>query len=316
MSYFPKIMARQLDLHEPEDYFFVQSNALESLETLNLTGCRSLSFLDPSSIPPLAALKHLNMSNIATMTMMPDWIVRLTALQTLNLGCNDALTRLHESMGQLQSLCTLDLSWCLSLTNLPESINQLKSLSSLDLSYCDALTMLPESMTRLISLCTLSLYRCKALERLPDSLGQLKSLCKLNISSCSTLSELPDSLGHLSSLNALFASHCNSLTRLPESLGKLTSLRLLDLNWSPITRLPLSFAFLPDNLQLCLPSRYCLVFPPEEVRHLGIPAVRNYLLRHNHPLKMFLLILAARRRRIRHLPAELWVLMLEEYFDV
>ena len=57
------------------------------------------------------------------------------------------------------------------------------------------------------------------------------------------------------------------------------------------------------------------VFPPADVVEAGMPAIREFLLAHYHPLKILLLILAARRRRMRHLPAELWVLIREEFFS-
>jgi hypothetical protein len=45
----------------------------------------------------------------------------------------------------------------------------------------------------------------------------------------------------------------------------------------------------------------------------GLPAVRRFLLNHNHPLKILLLVLAARRHRMRHPPSEVWQLMHDEF---
>ena len=58
-----------------------------------------------------------------------------------------------------------------------------------------------------------------------------------------------------------------------------------------------------------------MVFPPTDV--VESPAmITMFLRRHNHPLKILLLILAARRRRIRHLPAEIWELVYTELINM
>jgi len=72
-----------------------------------------------------------------------------------------------------------------------------------------------------------------------------------------------------------------------------------------------SFAFLPDDFWVPVYNLHALTFPPRTVAGRGIPAIRAYLLAHNHPLKIMLLILAARRRRARHPPPELWGLIFE-----
>lgn len=46
-----------------------------------------------------------------------------------------------------------------------------------------------------------------------------------------------------------------------------------------------------------------------------MPATKAFLFQHHHPLKMLLLILAARRCRMRHLPPELWVLIRDEFLS-
>ncbi len=102
------------------------------------------------------------------------------------------------------------------------------------------------------------------------------------------------------------------MTGLPESLGQLMALATLDLNnCDRVKRLPLSFAFLPDTLRLL--SLQSLVFPPASISGEGMPAIKAFLLMHHQPLKSLLLILSARRRRMRHLPPELWVLIRDEF---
>jgi hypothetical protein len=113
-------------------------------------------------------------------------------------------------------------------------------------------------------------------------------------------------------LKNLDVSGCNSLTGLPESLGRLSSLETLSLvDCHKLTKLPLSFAFLPDTLKFA-PSQ-SVVFPPACTMDEGLPAIKAFLLNRHHPLKMLLLALAARRRRMRHLPPELWMLIRDEF---
>jgi len=76
--------------------------------------------------------------------------------------------------------------------------------------------------------------------------------------------------------------------------------------------LPLSLAFLPDTLCL-VPSQF-LVFPPASITCQGMATITAFLLRHNHPLKTLLLVLAVRRRRLRPLPPELWELLIRDEF--
>jgi hypothetical protein len=58
-----------------------------------------------------------------------------------------------------------------------------------------------------------------------------------------------------------------------------------------------------------------LAFPPMNVVRHGMRAIKKFLFVHHHPLKMLFLILAARRRRMRHLPPELWVLIRDEFLS-
>jgi len=152
------------------------------------------------------------------------------------------------------------------------------------------------------------------LTELPESLGQLAALTTLNLSGCGALTGLPESLGQLAALTTLNLNGCGALTGLSDSLGMLSALAMLDLcRCDRVTRLPLSFAFLPDTL--CLLSSPSLVFPPARIIRQGMPATKAFLLLCHHPLKILLLILAARRCRLRHPPPELWELIHNEFLS-
>jgi len=152
------------------------------------------------------------------------------------------------------------------------------------------------------------------LTHLPESLGQLAALKTLYITSCRSLTGLPESLGQLTALTFLDLSWCGRLTRLPESLGHLAVLSTLDLSQChALKRLPFSMTRLPDGLALYY-RNIVSTFPPKDVVEQGMPAIKAFLLTHHHPLKMLYLILSARRRRMRHPPAELWALIRDEYF--
>jgi hypothetical protein len=57
-----------------------------------------------------------------------------------------------------------------------------------------------------------------------------------------------------------------------------------------------------------------MFFPLAVVVAQGLSAVKRFMFRAQFAPIMLLLILAARRRRMRHLPAELWALMRDEFF--
>jgi hypothetical protein len=93
------------------------------------------------------------------------------------------------------------------------------------------------------------------------------------------------------------------------------TLTILDLSFcANLARLPLSFAYLPLHT---LHMRGCsaLTSPPVAVVRQGMPAIETFLLAHYPQVKMMFLVLAARRRRMRHLPAELWVLIHNEFHN-
>jgi len=105
------------------------------------------------------------------------------------------------------------------------------------------------------------------------------------------------------------------LTRLPESLGRLTNLRLLSIEGG-LRRLPFACIAIPEVRLGNYFSNYGMTFPPMDVLRKGSTAVKAFLLAHHHPLKILYLITSARRRRIRHLPAELWMLLSDDFLPL
>jgi len=122
-------------------------------------------------------------------------------------------------------------------------------------------------------------------------------------------------VGQLAVLARLDLSWCAALTRLPESLCQLTALKSLRLRaCRALTELPFSLGFLPQIPTTDFYLLSNLIIPPPAVVDEGFSAIRAFLVAHNYPLKILFLILTARRRRMRCLPAELWVLLRDEFF--
>jgi Leucine-rich repeat (LRR) protein len=72
----------------------------------------------------------------------------------------------------------------------------------------------------------------------------------------------------------------NRLTQLPSSIGDLEALRILRLDSNRLVKLPPSFAYLPNQLAVEFANNPTLVSPPLVVCKQGIPAIRDYIKRH------------------------------------
>jgi Leucine-rich repeat (LRR) protein len=118
-------------------------------------------------------------------------------------------------------------------------------------------------------------------------------LTTLNLHWCDALTGLPESLGRLKMLAKLCLRRCTALAKLPASICQLSELKELDLSNSPIT----------------------IVLERASVDHTSAGDVLRYMFTLHHPLKILLLVLSARRRRIRHPPAEIWNLVFEEFLQ-
>jgi hypothetical protein len=77
--------------------------------------------------------------------------------------------------------------------------------------------------------------------------------------------------------------------------------------------LPVAIVNLPDKQPAFCAKNCCLEFPPQFVANKGLADIKQFMLCNYGPWKLLILVLVARRRRVRHLPDELWVLIEEEF---
>jgi hypothetical protein len=106
----------------------------------------------------------------------------------------------------------------------------------------------------------------------------------------------------------------STLTAVPESVCRLHCLTDLDLNYCVVLkRLPAAIVNLPDDQEDFSVAGCRLEFPPQSVANKGLEAIKQFMLYNYGPWKLLILVLVARRRRVRHLPDELWVLIQEDF---
>lgn len=276
---------------------------LISLTTLWLRSCSRLVRL-PKSLEHVP-LKTFSFQCDRVAHIPPTIYNRMQpSLETLHIG-SYALTAIPDSINQLSRLTSLTINCCGSLTQLPESVGRLPSLTSLSISQCSSLTQLPESVGRLPSLTSLSITRCVRLSHLPESIGQLATLITLDIGNCHALHIIPASIGRLRALQRLYIM-CMGLPflQLPCTLGELCSLQRFALISTSVTRLPRSMGRLVNLRSIEMSHNTKLVFPPAAILATGrAELIISWLSR--KPC-ILVLILVARRRRVWHLPDELW----------
>ncbi|KAK4583266.1 hypothetical protein RGQ29_026165 [Quercus rubra] len=183
---------------------------LESLEDINLRGCKSLEKLPDLGAPNL---EILDMDNCENLIEVHEAITSLDKLKRWNLSCCEKLQILPSSF-RLKSLKDISLVGCESLEKLPDL--GAPNLETLDLSYCDKLQILPSSF-RLKALKVIRLEGCISLEKLPD-LGA-PNLEILDISDCENLIEVHEAIGSLDKLKSWKLMECKKLQILPSTLS-------------------------------------------------------------------------------------------------
>jgi len=309
-------------LKEISDLEIYGSGSFPTLEEMaNLTALEILRVSSnltqfPPAISMLGgALTRLHVSN-CPLTSFPESLEYLSKLRHIEVHICNELTSLPESVGRLAALGRVQLRHVPALTHLPELLGRAPCLKTLDLSYCDTLARLPESLEQ-APWEVLHLFSCPLLTHLPESLGQLAMLTSLQLGYCCALTDLPESLGQLAALRDLNLSGCEMLTRLPESLGRLAALRTLSLyGCIKLARLPASFEALTLSE---LNTAWCacegmLRVPPGHIEVADKDAGeckwtrgRDEHGRLDRPrTRVLVMILAARRRRMRMPPAEVW----------
>jgi Leucine-rich repeat (LRR) protein len=105
-----------------------------------------------------------------------------------------------------------------------------------------------------------------------------------------------------------------TLTAVPESVCRLHCLTELDLNHCALLKsLPAAIVSLPDHQENFGVAGCCLEFPPQSVANNGLADIKQFMLCNYGPFKLLVLVLVARRRCVRHLPDELWVMIQDEF---
>ncbi|XP_034674505.1 disease resistance protein RUN1-like [Vitis riparia] len=202
-------------------------SSMPNLETLILTGCKSLESL-PRNLHKLKCLQTLSCDHCSNLESFPEIEEEMRSLRKLNLS-DTGITELPSSIRHLNGLENLDLSYCKNLLGLLDSIYSLSSLQALNLSECSELVGFPDiNIGSLKALEFLDLSFCKNLLSLSNSIGCLSSLRTLSLTNCSKLKGFPDiNIGSLKALESLDFSSCRTLESLPESIYKLSSLKTL-----------------------------------------------------------------------------------------
>jgi Leucine-rich repeat (LRR) protein len=151
-------------------------------------------------------------------------------------------------------------------------------LISLHLDH-NCLTFIPSGIFPLMYLLqNLSLHQ-NQLQYLPDDFCELKSLqeCRLDDNQ---LHSLPNNIGQLQSLVLLHLSGNITLSELPYSIGQLKQLHHILMDRVNITSLPSSMCEC-DSLEFIVFDEDLLIYPPLEIMHSGMNAMRNYLRMNN-----------------------------------
>jgi hypothetical protein len=237
---------------------------------------------DATSATPLPekciAARDITFSNAAA---LPGWTFRQRQVTFLNIEDSVQLTEITEEVGALSALHFLRIKTCPALTRLPAGLADLICLTRLRILHT-------------------------GITCLPDSIGQLSSLTELNITAC-PIQRLPPTFGDLALLQWLVICLCNQLDTIPDSIGQCRSLRHFTLLRAPVTRLPLSMSALLPRLDFQFDGYAGLVSPLVRSLH----ELRCYfIIRQN----ILILIVAGRRSRRRRLPAELWALIMSDFF--
>ncbi|XP_054789464.1 disease resistance protein RUN1-like [Prosopis cineraria] len=124
---------------------------------------------------------------------------------------------------------------CFMLT---ESLKMFQSLCVMDFRGCQRVKRIPD-LSEVPNLNELWLEGCKDLISVHPSVGFLGKLKRLSVKNCRKLRTFPSIW--LRSLEHFDLSECESLQKFPEILGTMENLREINLNYSGIEELPLSF---------------------------------------------------------------------------
>jgi len=207
------IKLERLDLSGCRSLSYVHSSIglLKKLAFLNLRNCCNLVMIDFGRVGNMSSLRVIHLSGCRELKSTPDF-TRATHVEYLDMDNCSNLSTIHESIEVLSNLTFLSLRYCRNLVSVSGRIYSLVSLQTLDLCGCSKLTkFLPRqaSNPRLECLILLDLSFCY-LEEVPDAIGELRCLERLNLRGNKFVS-VPDSIRRLQCLAYLNLSDCYQL---------------------------------------------------------------------------------------------------------
>nr|XP_009773803.1 PREDICTED: protein SUPPRESSOR OF npr1-1, CONSTITUTIVE 1-like [Nicotiana sylvestris]XP_009773804.1 PREDICTED: protein SUPPRESSOR OF npr1-1, CONSTITUTIVE 1-like [Nicotiana sylvestris] len=263
-------------------------NGPQSLETLLLVGCSSLTLIHPS-IGNLSRLIKLSMSGCEKLRDLPSSICQLISLEELFIHHCSSIKTLPDNLGDMKSLRYFSAS-STGIKQLPRSVEMLRNLVSLRvggqeleakrsisgrgvhriqyslLTFVTELSLrywnlsdadIPRDIGSLSSLKFLDLsgnsFHC-----LPFDFSKLRVLKKLCLNDCENLQTLP-SVSNLENLGHLELQNCQKLVKITP-LDNLPSIRLINMSNCSSLQNPFNEGFF---------SAPALSIPFREDRHMG-----------------------------------------------
>ncbi|KAL7194776.1 hypothetical protein ACSBR1_035083 [Camellia fascicularis] len=137
---------------------------LNSLQTLHIWQCNSLTSLPMQGLQGMTSLTSLHIHNCKLISLS-DGMQYLTALRNLSIIQCPEIQSFPEGMQHLNALQDLDIDDCGGFISLPNWLGSLRSLSSLEIWRCPNLRCLPDGLQDQNTLKTLTIGQCPHLER-------------------------------------------------------------------------------------------------------------------------------------------------------
>ncbi|TXG68757.1 hypothetical protein EZV62_003692 [Acer yangbiense] len=258
---------------------FLQRKKNEHLETLQIRGCHSLTFIFRGQLPP--SLKKLSIKDCEKLQCLLDDNESST-YSSSSINVNSHSSHLVELM----------LNKCPSLTCLPLPDQFSATLTSLNISYCSNLTTLrlPAALKHLhINDCPqfttllprdrlpktlekLDIWECGKLESIVERFHNNMALYKISISLCSNLKSIPDGLYTLRSLREISIASCQDLVSFPKGGLPNSILEVSIYDCEKLTALPSRIHTLTSLQHLYISQCPCLSYREE-----GLPANLSFL---------------------------------------
>lgn len=254
----------------------LKSELVTAIERGDANGIKTLSLANCSNLQDFEPLMH--MSNLTTLFL--DGLSKTIMDVPLEIS-NLPLTDLHMVSSNILYL---------------GYVQNMQTLELLSLKDCSMFCVLPKSVLGMPNLKTLILSGTGIKEITVPPTGST-SLHTLDCSNCRLLRRLPSNIEQLRSLKVLKIQDCSNLSRIPRNVG------YLELTCFTYDRCPLLRHWIAGKLASVgvIPSQGADLL---WAMRLFLPAP-----------KVLALILIARRRRQRHLPDEIWNIVLSEYDD-